>query len=99
MFAFLVILEIFLDAVFLWIMPFEAALLITLTAAFNRLPMSSLFFEGNAASNFVTYVFILVCIDWLRRLSFSACRTLLSVDRSFFGAALPANCILLRIAF
>jgi len=62
-FTFLETVEIFLDAVFLWIMPFEAALLSNLIVGLTTLSISSLFFDDNAVSTFFIWVLISVFTD------------------------------------
>jgi hypothetical protein len=80
-----------LEAVFLWIILFEAALLSAFTASRSALPASSLLPEATADSTFFTIVLIALRTSLLRRFRFTACLALFMADRFFFGFALAGN--------
>jgi hypothetical protein len=90
-FTFFVSLEIFLDAVFLWIIPLELALLIVFIAFCSALADVSFSLALTDASTAFTTLFIFVRSVLLRSFLLSACLSLLSADRFFLGADFAAK--------
>jgi hypothetical protein len=90
-FTLLVSLEIFLEALFLWMIPFDFALLMVFIA-FRRAPAAvSLSPVFTDASTFLTTPRILVRSILLRSFLFSDCLSLLIADRFFLGADFAAK--------
>jgi hypothetical protein len=98
-FTFFVSRDIFLEAVFLWMTPFDAALFKALIAWRSALPESSLLPEVTAASTFFTTVLTLLKTALLRRLRFTLCLALFMAERFFLGLALGGNSNLLIICW
>ena len=86
-------LETFLDAVFLWINPFLAALSMADTTSSRAVPAVSLFFSATAFSTFFDRVFSMFLADLFSTVSAMVCRALLIADLLFLGAAFAGNVI------
>jgi hypothetical protein len=88
-------LDIFLEAVFLWIMPFDAAIFSALIACSNVVPAFSLVPEFTAISTFFSTVLTPLRTLLFRRLRFTLCLALFWAEGFFFGLALAGNLNLL----
>jgi hypothetical protein len=87
----LVSLEIFLEALFLWIIFFEPALLMVFIAFLRALADMSFSPDLTDASTALTTLRILVRSVLLRSFLFTACLALLIADRFFLGADFAAK--------
>jgi hypothetical protein len=82
--------ETFLEAVFLWMIPFRAALSIADMASFKAVPAVSLF-SATALSTFLHRVFSFVLRDLFFSVRVSVCRTLFMADIFFLTVACAGN--------
>jgi len=87
----LVSLEIFLAALFLWMIPFELALLIVFMAFIRALAEASFSLFLTDASTALMTLFIFVRSVLLRSFLFSDCLSLLIADKFFLGADFAAK--------
>jgi hypothetical protein len=88
--------EIFLEAVFLWMMPFDAAMssaFIACPRAFSASPRAP---AEIADSTFFTKVFKLLITLLFRKFLLILCRALFIAERFFFGLAFAGNVNLLN---
>jgi hypothetical protein len=90
-FALFVSLEIFLAALFLWMMPFDFVLLITFIAVPRAACTVSLFFSFIAASTAFDALLTPERSCLFRAFLFSACLALFKAERFFFGADFAAK--------
>jgi hypothetical protein len=79
------------EAVFLWSMPFDFALLMVLMAASKVFAAASLSFALTDASTAFVATLIVLFAARLRTLFASACRALFSAERFLFTGAFAAN--------
>jgi hypothetical protein len=89
--TFFVSLEIFLAALFLWIMPFERALPIVFTALKRTAAAVSFSPVWTAASTDFAMLLSFERSTLLRSFLFSACRALFIAERFFFTGAFAAK--------
>lgn len=83
--------EIFLDAVFLWIIPFMAALSIAEMAFCNAAFALSPLLPATSFSTFLVRVFSMLLTDLFFSVLASVCLVLLRADLFFFSAACAAK--------
>ncbi len=83
--------EIFLDAVFLWIIPFATALSMAAIALFKAVFAPSIFLFTTSTLTFFERVFnMLLMVRFLKVLGL-VCLALFIADLLFFGAAFAGN--------
>ncbi len=85
--------EILLDAVFLWIIPFLAALSMAEIASFSAAEAPSMLLLATSAETFFDRVLSFVLTDLFLSSCASACLALLMADMFFFRAGCAGNVI------